>query len=305
VVVALDPNVGSGETSFAGTLDAGNGTLLAQAAGAELAWIAEWPAGVEFYSGAEHIAGGKRLYFAAGTQEVEATPQGALNLSPAGEQMFANAIAYMLVKVSDPLSQGLLASYPFDDGAVDASGNGNDGTLLGDAVILDGTLVLDGDDDAVAVPRLGGEDATFGQCTISMWVLPTADLSGLQFAGGLNTDVWGPGAVHFKLSNGMVNAGINGLDGGDLQGTTLVMPGMWSHMALTISATEAALYLNGVMEDSRVLETPLEGLILGASTLGAWTNGGDIQREMPGLMDDVNIYSRALSMEELMELAGL
>lgn len=304
MVVALDAAVGSGETSFVGSLDAGNGTLLAQAAGADLAWIAEWESGVEFYAGAGQIAGGKRMYFAAGTQEVGTTPQGALNLSAEGELMFANAIAYMLIKESDPLSRGLLANYSFEDGTVDVSGNGNDATLLGDAVILDGVLVLDGDDDAVDVPRLGGADAMFDACTISMWVLPTADLSTLQFSGGMNSNGWTDGAVHLKLSYGMVNAGINGLDDGDLQGTTVIVPGMWTHIALTVSPTEAAVYMNGVLEDSRVLDAPLS-LMLGEAALGAWNNGGDIQREMAGLMDDIYVYSRALSQKELIELAGL
>jgi len=305
VVVALDPNVGAGETSFAGSLDAGNGMLLAQAVGADLAWIAEWPTGVEFYEGAGQSAGGKRLFFAAGTQEVGTTPQGALNLSAEGELMFANAIAYMLVDEGDPLARGLLANYSFDDGAADASGNGYDATLLGDAVILDGTLVLDGEDDAVDVPRLGGADATFGQCTIAMWVLPTADLVPLQFAGGMNTNGWVAGAVHLKLSYGQLNAGINGLDGGDLQGTTAVMPGVWVHLAMTISPDEVVLYMDGQVEDSRVLEAPLEGLILGEAALGAWNNDGELQREMAGLMDDIYVYERALSQEELIALAGL
>ena len=176
---------------------------------------------------------------------------------------------------------------------------------MGDATILDGVLMLDGDDDAVDIPRLGGDDATFGQYTYAMWVLPTADLSGLQFSGGMNTNGWVAGAVHLKLSYGMVNVGINGLDGGDLQGAMVVTPGVWAHMALTVSETEVALYLDGQLEDSRVLEAPLEGLILGGAALGAWNNGGDLQREMAGLMDDVYVYERALSAEELAELAGL
>ena len=84
-------------------------------------------------------------------------------------------------------------------------------------------------------------------------------------------------------------------------------PGLrrWSHIVLTISETEAALYLNGQLEDIRILEAPLENLILGGAALGAWNNGGVIEREMPGLMDEVRLYDRALSAEEIAELAGL
>ena len=304
VVEAADASVGAGITSFVGTLSAGNGVLLAQAvADAELAWIAEWPAGVEFYDGAGQIAGGKRLFFAAGTQEIDATPQGALNLTSAGEQMFANAIAYMLVEESDPLARGLLAYYSFEDGAADASGNGYDATLLGDATILDGILVLDGDDDAVDIPALGGEGASFSEATYAMWVLSTADLTEVQFAGGMNTNTWGTGAIHFKLNYGTLNVGISGLS--DVVGTTVITPGVWTHLGLTISETEIALYMDGQIEASYALEAPLSDLVLGASTLGAWNNGGDVQREMGGLMDDVYVYERALSLEELLELAGL
>jgi hypothetical protein len=280
----------------------------------DAAVIAELPAGATLQhdggAGTDVLAG-RRMLFLSGAREadgISSETAGMIDLYDDGAQMFLNAVAYMLIEPeapADPLAEGLLLHYPFDEDASDASGNGNDGTLLGDAVILDGVLVLDGDDDAVDVPRLGGEDAVYGQCSISMWVFATADLTPMQFAGGINTNGWTGGAVHFKLSYGMVNAGINGLDGGDLQGVTPVMPAMWSHMVLTVSDTEVALYLNGQLEDSRALEAPLEGLILGGAALGAWNNGGDIQREMPGLMDEVRIYDRALSADEVAELGSL
>jgi hypothetical protein len=169
---------------------------------------------------------------------------------------------------------------------------------------MDGVLVLDGDDDAVDIPRMGGEGAVFSQGSYSMWVFAAADLTGVQFAGGMNTNDWTDGAVHFKLSYAAANAGINGLDGGDLQGVTTVMPAVWSHMVLTISETEAAIYLNGQLEDSRALAAPLS-VVLGGAALGAWNNGGALEREMPGLMDEVRIYDRALSADEVAALAGL
>ncbi len=205
----------------------------------------------------------------------------------------------------NPGKQGLLAHYDFETDAKDISGNGYNGALAGDAHVADGVLVLDGTDDAVSVPRIGGAGAVFGQISYSMWVHPTVDQAPLDFSGGMNTNAWGAGAIHFKLRNGKLNVGINGLAGGDLQGQTVVAPKVWSHMAVTISDTEVSLYLNGQLEDSRKLAAPLTNLILGEAALGAWNqNGTNIQREMAGFMDDVRLYSRALSVSEVLWLAG-
>lgn len=96
-LVALDATVGTGQTSFLQTLDMGNGKLIAKGVG-DYAWIAEWSRGVEFYAGAGQFAGGKRMMFVAGTQEVGATPQGAFNLTEVGKKIFANAVAYMIAR---------------------------------------------------------------------------------------------------------------------------------------------------------------------------------------------------------------
>jgi hypothetical protein len=86
---------------------------------------------------------------------------------------------------------------------------------------------------------------------------------------------------------------------------TVIDPYTWSHLALTVSDNKVAIYLNGQLEDSRDLAAPLEGLVLGSATLGAWDNGGDIQREMAGYMDDVVVYERSLSESEVQWLAGM
>ena len=205
---------------------------------------------------------------------------------------------------ANPGTAGLVLYYDFEADVNDMSGGGNDGTLLGDAAVMDGLLVLDGEGDAVSVPRIGGDEAVYSQISYGMWIYPTADLTGLQFSGGMNTSPWGAGAVHLKANYGVVNVGINGLDGGDLVGTTVIDPNAWSHLALTISESEVAIYLNGQLEDSRDLAAPLENLVLGGATLGGWDNGG-VQREMAGCMDDVMVYDRALSEAEVMWLAGL
>ncbi len=202
----------------------------------------------------------------------------------------------------DPGTDGVLLEYTFEGNTNDSSGNGYNGTLLGDASVQNGVLVLDGTRDAMSVPRIGGADATFNQFTVSMWVYPTEDMTSLDFSGGMNTDVWEAGAMHFKFHYGAINVGINGLDGGDLEGATIAMMDTWSHIAVTVSETEIALYLNGGREDSRVLDAPLD-VVLGAASLGGWNNGGTLSREMAGEMDDVLIYDRALSEGEVLFLA--
>jgi concanavalin A-like lectin/glucanase superfamily protein len=208
------------------------------------------------------------------------------------------------VEPVNPGDAGLVLYYDFENDVNDMSGNGNDGVLLGDANVMDGLLVLDGDDDAVAIARIGGDEAVYSQISYGMWIYPTADLTGLEFSGGMNTSPWSAGAVHMKANNGVINVGISGLDGGDLVGTTIIDPNTWSHMALTISETNVSLYLNGQLEDSRDLAAPLADLILGSATLGGWENG-DVQREMAGFMDDVVVYDRGLSANEIQWLAGL
>jgi thioredoxin len=76
---------------------AGNGTLLARVTDTEAAWIVEWEAGVEFYPGSGQVAGGPRIFFAAGTLESGgAIGRGEYNLTPEGEQVFLNAVRYFL-----------------------------------------------------------------------------------------------------------------------------------------------------------------------------------------------------------------
>jgi hypothetical protein len=101
-VSVVDGTTGNGQTSFIGTLDVGNGTLLAKT-GAN-AWIVEWDAGKPFYAGSTETPAAKRLLFSAGTQEASPTPIGAFNLTEQGKKMLSNAILYMLGK---PVVEGL------------------------------------------------------------------------------------------------------------------------------------------------------------------------------------------------------
>ena len=205
----------------------------------------------------------------------------------------------------EPNTTGLVARYTFDKASgttvPDVSGNKNHGTLLNDARVENGRLVLDGVDDVMKVPRIGGAGATYGEATYFMWVYSTDVLVGRQYAGGLSTDGWDAGSIHFKLKFGVVNVGING-GVGDVQGIAVVQPNEWSPIAMTVSKTEIAVYLYGHKDASAALAAPLTDLILGGGSVGGWANP-DIQRTMAGSVDDVRIYTRALSESEILGLS--
>jgi hypothetical protein len=97
-VAVVDATIGSGNTSFMNSVDAGNGTVLGKTAGsAGVPWIIEWKSGLEYYAGAGQFAGDHRLAFYAGTQDAS-TVQGAFNLTAQGQIMFRNAINYVIAQ---------------------------------------------------------------------------------------------------------------------------------------------------------------------------------------------------------------
>jgi len=107
-VVWYDATAGSGFAGFMNTADVGNGHLIASRPDNGNLLIVEWEAGVPFYATTSQVPAGKRMLFCAGNQEVSGTNKffGAYNLSPAGEQMFLNAVAYM---IPEPTTIVLLA----------------------------------------------------------------------------------------------------------------------------------------------------------------------------------------------------
>jgi hypothetical protein len=107
LLVILDEDIGSGNTAFINTTDTGNGILIATAADVDAAWITEWHQGVEYFDGSGQYAGGPRLFFVAGTQGTEGTPQGAFNLAMQGEEVFLGAVAYMIPEPATIVLLGL------------------------------------------------------------------------------------------------------------------------------------------------------------------------------------------------------
>ena len=103
-IAALDSTVGSGNTSLANWMEYGDGELIATVVDVGTVAIVYWAQDVNFNPDGDQFAGGPRLLFQCGARESTLVPpdpahgQGMYNLTPEGEKMFLNAVAFMLGK---------------------------------------------------------------------------------------------------------------------------------------------------------------------------------------------------------------
>src|SRR4051794_10804921 len=159
---------------------------------------------------------------------------------------------------------GLVAAYSFDatSGAtlVDASGNGNDGTLSGATWASSGkhggALTFDGAGDLVSVPDSASLDLTSGM-TIEAWVRPTqlgsmwrtvaVKSAGSHLAYALYAHDGNPGP------SGHVYTGADKfVSSGSFVSTTA-----WTHLATTYNGTTLTLYVDGSPVGSQTIGSPI------------------------------------------------
>jgi len=208
------------------------------------------------------------------------------------------------IPITDP---NLVGWWKLDDvgsGAViDFSGYGRDGTLVGDAHFVpgyDGDAVdLDGSGDYVTVDGWKGLMST-SDVTVTAWVNTTGN--GTMVFWGRNS---GGRRVDFRLSGGRLRIEHGG---GNLQGDTILNDGEWHHVALMIPAgatcsyPDVKLYLDGE-DDSRNTTDPDPPFRLADHadnvdvTIGRRVPQDD--RHFPGVVDDVRIYDKLLTIEEI------
>ena len=199
---------------------------------------------------------------------------------------------------SEESSSRLVASYDFDEGsgatAGDASGNDNDGTILGARRTRTGkhggALVFDGVNDHVRVPDSDSLDLTHAM-TLEAWIRPSA--SGRRWrsaifkqrARGMSYALYA-GDAHGRAS-GRVRTG----QPVSTRGGAAPRRNRWSHIAATYDGRVLRVYLNGRLASRRSVrgriaagDGPLE--IGGDAVWGEW---------FKGRMDEVRVWRTALA----------
>ncbi len=184
----------------------------------------------------------------------------------------------------------LVAQWKFDDGsgstAADSSDNGNTATLRGDPLWvtgrLGGGLEFDIDDDAIVGTLQNLDLGT--EFSFTMWVYPTDLATHWQQPLRHGDDNWvqlGYSYCYFK--SGAVQFNYNG-----------VAANAWTHIAcVRQSSGTAYIYINGGSSPTTGANNPYTGagndfLIGGGSYVG--------------ILDDVRVYSRALTLTEIQNI---
>jgi predicted ribosomally synthesized peptide with SipW-like signal peptide len=208
------------------------------------------------------------------------------------------------------LATDLTAYYPLDANADDASGNGYDGTVVGDVSFGDGQVggaaSFDGEDDYVAVPGFPDDPVGTG-VSISAWIKTqdNGEIGQRIFAddenntGGyaLSLGDPGPGAVRFySRSKDTVS-----LD----TPTGTIQNGTWHHVVGVYDdeARERRIYVDGTIEATIGDDTGPWGTDSGTASIGGETDSStETNNRFRGHLDDVRVYARALSGSEVQSL---
>jgi len=204
------------------------------------------------------------------------------------------------IPVTDP---NLVGWWKFDEGtgstALDWSGHGNHGTINGDPQSVAGydgdALEFDGSGDYVNCgngPSLQIQDAI----TIAFWFKVEAFQT--TWEAFLSK---GDNSYRASRGGGDGNAthlGISGTSVGNFNGNVIITGGDWHHYAGTYDGTNARIYIDGVL-DTEVASTGQ----INISSYELWigTNSQNTGRLLHGLMDEVRIYNKALTVEEIQQ----
>ena len=197
---------------------------------------------------------------------------------------------------------GLVVHWKFDEGQgdllEDRSGNGHTGDINGSVVWANGSfgtaLHFGGKDGYVTTPAITGIDGS-NELTVEAWVLWEG---GSRYPNILTGGQWCPGGFLIFVADKTCSFRMGRPGEGPWQEASAPLvsnfeTGKWYHLAATFKRPEITTYVNGRKVGSAHWDYPVASQ--GHLEIGRW--GGQSCHQ--GLIDEIKLFHRALSAEEI------
>jgi len=213
------------------------------------------------------------------------------------------------------ITDGLVGHWKFDEGsgtiAYDASGNNNHGTLVDGPNWVDGkiggALDFDGSNDYVEVDNQ--DILTSDHITIAAWIKHYGKSGSNQNIITKRTSL-DNSQFEFKL-NASYNLNFDRYlpTGGSVSSNNIITLDTWTFVAMALKddEDEVAFYINGLLDSINLYSESYLGdsssiITIGRSGCDSQDTSTDPWRNFNGQIDDVRVYDRALSPEEIQDL---
>lgn len=228
-------------------------------------------------------------------------------LAGASVAVGSSLVATVAARAAAPAT-GLFARYTMDKTVRDVTGHGHDATLVNAPAYVWGrsaqVLELDGASQHVAFPN--GLLSTLNDFSIGVWVKPDTvttwsrvwDFGTGETAYMFLTPAGSGGGARFAITTG----GAAGEQ--QINAAEPLTAGVWQHVAVTLAGSVGVLYVNG-REVGRNSALSLRPSQLGQTTQ-SWLGRSQYAADpyLDGQVDDLAVYSRALSTAEVGQLMG-
>ncbi len=212
---------------------------------------------------------------------------------------FILVTSLIITSAAEGADPNLVAWYRFDGDALDSSGNDLHGTEMGDptyeAGVFGQAISLDGEGDYVDCGLAPEFDIT-DYITFTYWIKV------VEFDKSWNT-VLSRGDDSWRSSragtNNFMEAAVGGTTGNYTYGVTPVDDEQWHHVGWVYDGTMNYLYVDGEVDAT---EESTGQITVSSYPLWIGDNSQATGRYWTGLIDDLQIYNRALTQEEVQRI---
>jgi gliding motility-associated-like protein len=224
--------------------------------------------------------------------------------------LFAILCCFVVVSgLNAQTTDDLVAYYDFNDStAIDKTGSGSNGQLIGDTVIICGpdrlAIKLDGVDDHILFLGLIGNYFEKDDFTFSFFMHPTAVPNPLItqtiFSKRENCDATNAFSIRYAPTTNSVTLEMSeDASKRVVLSTPLDIEKCWQHITIVRQGASVKLYVNGILRESGSTVSRIDITNSAVLYLAEGACVGSIDGPFGGAIDEIRLYDRALDNREV------